>query len=242
MSLYIAVIDWGTRWVAYHCPTVFTGPDLVAVKRQVAERIFATELYNTVIDAFKAEHPLDSADPAAVDAWLEVLREKRDEPSVIFRVADTAALTQVQEAVEVEAAVGESGTNATGPRDYAQALPAALAAIREDIAAGVIPADGTVEGWGCLADYTDHNLYLIEALFPGYGQSQDLGPDFNASCDELAAGVEAAIASGELEVGLTLPERTAIVGCIANGHRRCRETGRSCIPARAGSEGLAAAS
>jgi len=242
MSLYIAIIDWGTRYVVEHRPAVFIGPDLAAVKRQAAERIFSTELHNTVIDAFKAKHPLDSADPAAVDAWLEVLREERDDPSVIFHVADPNALTQVQETAELEPTFGESATTVPVPRDFAEALPCALAAIRKDIATGLIPADGTVVGWGCLADYTDHYLYLIDALFPFYDESDDLGPGFSAACDKLAVGIEAAIASGELEVGLTLAQRSAIVVCIAGGHRRCRETGRSCIPERACGEGLAAAS
>ncbi|RIJ71028.1 hypothetical protein D1871_16025 [Nakamurella silvestris] len=114
-------------------------------------------------------------------------------------------------------------------RDLDQALPIALAQFRAYIAAGVIPADGTVQGWGDLAAYTDHNLIAIEAIFPDdKDDTACTRADFDPRIDELAIVIEAAIASGDLNVGLTAQARAAIIECIADQHRTCRGGARPC--------------
>jgi len=94
------------------------------------------------------------------------------------------------------------------PRDLDQALPIALAEFRTYIADGVIPADGTVQGWGDLAAYTDHNLIAIEAIFPDDNDGTAwTRADFDPRIDGVAGAIEAAIASGNLDVALTARRR-----------------------------------
>jgi len=54
------------------------------------------------------------------------------------------------------------------PRDLGQALPIALAAVRADIAVGIIPANGSIESWDAVGVHTDYHTYVVEAIFPGH--------------------------------------------------------------------------
>lgn len=119
---------------------------------------------------------------------------------------------------DTEGAV-EGGTVVLRP--LAEALPVALAAIREAIAAGHLPADGRVESFSGMGGYVNHVAFLYEAIRPGSTDS-DLSRDgLESRCEDLAAAIDATILEGDLNLGLSAEQLEAISDCYATHHFEC---------------------
>jgi len=116
-----------------------------------------------------------------------------------------------------------SGDSAAGtaPREYTEALSLALEKIREFIAAGDIPSDGSVTSFHEMAMHVDHSGIVVNAIFPDATGSVLLREDFQSRCDELIAAIDHAITDEELALGLDEEQREAIRDCDSTGHYGC---------------------